>query len=127
MALTGEKVNKPVHKKCEPSGDRVGVCSKAGQARVGIPETVRRQLHAIHEREIEANPKRKRGRQTIALFTLRVSMGCLISDRAKYSNIITFETRVGSAILAVVSWTGGDREFDIGPAIYPVVFVVAHQ
>jgi hypothetical protein len=54
MALTGEKVNKPVHKKCEPSGDRVGVCSKAGQARVGIPETVRRHVDAIHEREIEA-------------------------------------------------------------------------
>jgi hypothetical protein len=30
-----------------------------------------------------ANPKRKRGRQTIASFTLRVSMGCLISDREK--------------------------------------------
>jgi hypothetical protein len=54
MALTGEKVNKPVHKKCKPSGDRVRVCSKAGQAHVGIPETVRRHVHAIHEREIEA-------------------------------------------------------------------------
>jgi hypothetical protein len=39
----------------------------------------------LHAGAGDTNPKRKRGRQTIASFTLRVSMGCLIADRAKYS------------------------------------------
>ena len=98
MALTGEKVNKPVHKKCKPSGDCVGVCSKAGQARVGIPETVRFHIHAIHEREIEA--------------------AHLFSQQAA-DDPVTALHRTGVQ--------GGDRESDIGPASYPVVFAMARQ
>jgi hypothetical protein len=38
----------------------------------------------LHAAARDTNPKRKRGRQTIASFTLRVSVGCLISGSAKY-------------------------------------------
>ena len=98
MALTGEKVNKPVHKKCKPSGDRVRVCSMAGQAHVGIPETVRFHILAIHERKREAAQ--------------------LFSQQAA-DDPVTALHRTGVQ--------GGDREFDIGPAIYPVVFAMARQ
>ena len=98
MALTGEKVNKPVHKKCKPSGDRVRVCSMAGQAHVGIPETVRFHILAIHERKREAAQ--------------------LFSQQAA-DDPVTALYRTGVQ--------GGDREFDIRPAIYPVVFAMARQ
>jgi hypothetical protein len=48
----------------------------------------------LHAAAGDTSPKRKRGRQTIALFTLRVSMGCLISDRAKYK-IAAWDSRKG--------------------------------
>jgi hypothetical protein len=98
MALTGEKVNKPVHKKCKPSGDRVRVCSMAGQAHVGIPETVRFHIHAIHERK----------RDSVQLFSQQAA-----------DDPVTALHRTGVQ--------RGDREFDIGPAIYPVVFAMARQ
>jgi hypothetical protein len=98
MALTGEKVNKPVHKKCKPSGDRVRVCSMASQAHVGIPETVRFHILAIHERK----------RESVQLFSQQAA-----------DDPVTALHRTGVQ--------GGDREFDIRPAIYPVVFAMARQ
>ena len=38
-----------------------------------------------HAATTDTNPKRERGRQTVASFTLRVSIGCLISDRLQYN------------------------------------------
>jgi hypothetical protein len=38
----------------------------------------------LHAAARDINPKRKRGHQTIASFTLRVGKGCLISGSAKY-------------------------------------------
>jgi hypothetical protein len=98
MAPPGEKVNKPVRKKCEPGDDHLGVRPEPGQAGVGIPETVRFHIHAIHERTIEAAP--------------------LFSQYAA-DDPVTALHRTGAE--------GGDREFDIGPAIYPVVFAMARQ
>ena len=43
---------------------------------------LRRALLLPHLRNIK---KRKCGRQTIASFTLRIKMGCLTSDRSRYS------------------------------------------
>ena len=42
-----------------------------------------------HRSHPDTNPKRERGRQTVASFTLRVGMGCLISDRVRYKHPMT--------------------------------------
>jgi hypothetical protein len=45
----------------------------------------------LHAAARDTNPKRKQGRQTIALYTLRVSMGQLISGSAKYNSTACHE------------------------------------
>jgi hypothetical protein len=54
----------------------------------------------------DTNPKRKRGRQTVASFTLRISMGCLIPGGAKYSVVRAVARQEDQSPQAV---TGGNQ------------------
>jgi hypothetical protein len=65
----------------------------------------------LHAAARDTNPKRKRGRQTIASFTLRVSMGCLISGSAKYNRLarvfpMSGKSREPGAVLVTPCFSG---------------------
>jgi hypothetical protein len=52
----------------------------------GDPRPARARSRVAYNKQLRNIKKRKRGRQTIASFTLRVSMGCLTSGSAKYKS-----------------------------------------
>jgi hypothetical protein len=66
----------------------------------------------LHAAARDTSPKRKRGRQTIASLTRRVSMGCFISGGAKYNSQVPPASAIAVKIPKILreDWIGYSTE-----------------